>query len=35
MITEDWSYDAENMGLIREINYILKSIHIENGCFNL
>ncbi len=27
--TEDWSNDAENTALIREINYILKVIKIE------
>ncbi len=33
--TEDWSNDAENLDLITEINYILKSIHIENSYFHL
>jgi len=31
--TEDWSNDAENSALIKAINYILKQIQIENGCF--
>ncbi len=31
--TEDWSNVAENSALITGINYILKSIAIDNSCF--
>ncbi len=33
--TEDWSNDAENSDLNTEMNYILKSIKIENCYFKL
>ncbi len=33
--TEDWSNDAENSALIREIHSILKYIKIENCYFKL